>query len=54
MPRKKSSARRRYDTDLTDAQWEALAPLIPEARSGGRPQKATSRGRRLRANIGSV
>ena len=43
MPRTKSPARRRYDTDLTDAQWEVLAPLIPEARSGGRPRKATSR-----------
>ena len=43
MPRKKSPARRRYDTDVTDAQWEVLAPLIPEARSGGRPRKATSR-----------
>ena len=43
MPRKKPPARRRYDTDLTDAQWEVLAPLIPDARSGGRPRKATSR-----------
>lgn len=43
MPRKKSPARRRYDTDLTDAQWEVLAPLIPDARAGGRPRKSTSR-----------
>ena len=43
MPRKKLPARRRYDTDLTDAQWEVLAPRIPDARSGGRPRKATSR-----------
>ena len=43
MPRKKSPARRRYDTDLTDAQWEVMAPLIPNARAGGRPRKATSR-----------
>lgn len=43
MPRKKPPARRRYDTDLTDAQWELLAPLIPEAQAGGRPRKATSR-----------
>lgn len=27
-----------YDTDLTDAQWEILKPLIPEAKSGGRPR----------------
>ena len=43
MPKRKSPARRRYDTDLSDAQWEMLAPLIPDARSGGRPRKATSR-----------
>jgi putative transposase len=27
-----------YDTDLTDAQWEILKPLIPTAKSGGRPR----------------
>jgi putative transposase len=27
-----------YDTDLTDAQWEMLKPLIPEAKPGGRPR----------------
>ena len=43
MPRKKPPARRRYDTDLTDGQWQVIAPLIPDARSGGRPRKATSR-----------
>jgi putative transposase len=25
-----------YDTDLTDAQWEILKPLMPAARPGGR------------------
>lgn len=25
-----------YDTDLSDAQWEILKPLIPEAKPGGR------------------
>jgi putative transposase len=29
--------RRRYPTDLTDAQWALLAPLIPAPRPGGRP-----------------
>ena len=43
MPSKKTPVRRRYDTDLTDAQWEVLSLLIPEARSGGRPRKAASR-----------
>ena len=28
----------RYDTDLTDAAWELVAPLLPEARPGGRPR----------------
>jgi len=27
-----------YDTDLTDAQWEILKPLISEAKPGGRPR----------------
>lgn len=27
-----------YDTDLTDAQWEILKPLIPAPKSGGRPR----------------
>lgn len=39
MPRKKPPARRRYDTDLTDAQWQVIAPPIPYARSGSRPRK---------------
>jgi putative transposase len=29
---------RRYDTDLTDAVWELIKPLLPAARSGGRPR----------------
>jgi putative transposase len=29
--------RRRYRTDLTDAQWQVLAPLIPVPKPGGRP-----------------
>jgi putative transposase len=29
--------RRRYPTDLTDAEWQLLAPLIPAAKRGGRP-----------------
>jgi putative transposase len=30
--------RRRYPSDLTDAQWERIAPLIPPAKPGGRPR----------------
>ena len=35
----------RFPTDLTDAQWRLLAPLLPAPRSGpGRPGRpATSR-----------
>jgi transposase len=43
MPKRKPRARRRYDTDLTDVQWELIAPMIPDARARGRPRKATSR-----------
>ena len=43
MLKRKPRARRRYDTDLTDVQWELIAPMIPDARAGGRPRKATSR-----------
>ena len=30
--------RRVYETDLTDAQWAILAPLLPPAPGGGRPR----------------
>jgi transposase len=30
-------ARRAYPTDLTDAQWAILDPLIPAPKPGGRP-----------------
>ena len=29
--------RRRYPTDLTDAQWAILEPLVPAVQPGGRP-----------------
>jgi putative transposase len=32
-----------YLTDLTDAQWEVLAPLIPPPRPGGRPRRLDMR-----------
>jgi len=32
-----------YDTDLTDAQWQLLEPLIPAAKSGGRPRTISIR-----------
>lgn len=35
--------RRRYPSDLTDAQWQVLQPLIPPAKSGGRPRQVDRR-----------
>src|SRR5437660_10934130 len=32
-----------YPSDLTDAQWAILQPLIPPARPGGRPRKTDMR-----------
>ncbi len=33
----------RYPSDLTDAEWTVLDPLIPRARKAGRPQKYSKR-----------
>ena len=41
--RRRRAARRGYWTDLTEAQWAAIAPLVPDAKPGGRPRKASSR-----------
>ena len=37
--------RQPYSTDLTDAQWEKIEPLLPRARNGrtGRPRKWPAR-----------
>src|SRR3954453_1348474 len=35
--------RRAYDTDLTDAQWAILEPLLPAAPGGGRPRTTKPR-----------
>jgi len=32
-----------YPSDLTDAQWARIAPLIPPAKSGGRPRSVNMR-----------
>jgi transposase len=32
-------SRKRYPSDLTDAQWRLVAPLIPAPRPGGRPAR---------------
>ena len=33
----------RFPSDLTDAEWARLAPLIPAAEPGGRPRKTDMR-----------
>jgi putative transposase len=35
--------RKPYRTDLTDAQWKIIKPLIPPARPGGRPREVDMR-----------
>jgi len=35
--------RKPYSSDLTDDQWEELAPLIPLAKPGGRPRTVDMR-----------
>ena len=35
--------RRAYPTDLSDADWALLAPLIPPVKPGGRPARHTRR-----------
>ena len=32
-----------FPSDLTDAEWAVLAPLIPDAAPGGRPRKTDMR-----------
>ena len=36
-------SRKPYPTDLTDKEWDILSPLIPPAKSGGRPRSADMR-----------
>jgi putative transposase len=38
-----AAARKAYPSDLTDAQWAILEPLIPEAKPGGRPREVDMR-----------
>ncbi len=33
----------RYPSDLSDAEWDLVAPLIPPAKRGGRPRKVDVR-----------
>jgi putative transposase len=38
-----TSGRKRYPSDLTDIQWAIVEPLIPPAKSGGRPREVDMR-----------
>jgi putative transposase len=33
------AVRKSYPTDLSDEQWEIIKPMIPLAKTGGRPRK---------------
>ena len=33
-----------YPSDLTDTQWNLIAPMIPKAKTGGRPRSVDMRG----------
>src|SRR3954453_2460789 len=35
--------RKRYPSDVTDAQWALVEPLLPAAKRGGRPRKVDLR-----------
>ena len=35
--------RKAYKTDMTDAQWQILEPLIPSAKPGGHPRTVNMR-----------
>jgi putative transposase len=32
-----------YSSDLTDAEWDVIAPLLPQAKTGGRPRTTSLR-----------
>jgi putative transposase len=38
-----ATSRKTYPTDITDAQWEIIAPLLPPAKHGGRPRTVNVR-----------
>ena len=35
--------RKHYNTDLTDAEWAIVEPLVPAVKSGGRPARWSRR-----------
>ena len=41
--RLQTMTRRAYPSDLSDAEWQVIAPLIPPAKPGGRPREVDLR-----------
>jgi hypothetical protein len=39
----RQTRRQGYPSDLTDAQWELVEPLLPAPKTGGRPEKHSRR-----------
>ena len=43
MPRKAGKPMEVYPSDLSDEEWDILAPLIPPEKAGGRPRTVNMR-----------
>lgn len=43
MAEPQSTSRKAYPSDLSDEQWAVLEPLIPAAKTGGRPRAVSMR-----------
>jgi len=43
LRREKAMRRRDYPSDMTDAEWKILEPLIPPSKEGGRPRSTDLR-----------
>ena len=43
LPWQVNPSRTAYDSDLTEAEWEQLEPLVPPVKPGGRPPKHSRR-----------
>jgi len=40
MPMTEQPKRRPYPTDLTDTEWQRIAPYAPKPKPGGRPRES--------------
>jgi transposase len=46
--------RKAYKTDITEAQWQILEPLIPPAKAGGHPRTVNMREVTGRKSVGII